>query len=142
MQANHLHMQLVSLHASSAPWDFSVLESFAFLVAIPSDASTVVVRSSQVTTEPASSCVSASSTEGPQLTATDASTQPSTAAVSLIEALMKDDRTDHLTARRQAKQLAEALQHIDAQLRALQVSELPAPPSKAKLMQLLSECQR
>lgn len=95
-----------------------------------------------MTNEPAAGSVLASSTEDSQLTTADAPGPPSTASVSLIEVLMKDDMTDHLTARRQAKQLAETLQHIDAKLRALQTSELPAPPSKAELTQLLSMCQR
>ena len=86
--------------------------------------------------------LSENSNDSPQLTTTSALSQPSAEAVSLVEALMKDDKTDHLTARRQAKQLANTLQHIDARLRALQISELPAPPSKAELDQLLSECQR
>lgn len=86
--------------------------------------------------------LSENSTDSPQLTTTDASSQHSAEAVSLVEALIKDDKTDHLTARRQAKQLADTLQHIDARLRALQMSELPPPPSKAELGQLLSEFQR
>ena len=107
-----------------------------------SDASRLIVRVSQAPSEPAPSCVSTSITGGPQLTAADAPGSPSIASVSLIEELMKNDMTDHLTARRQARQLAETLEHIDAQLRALQTSELPAPPSKAQLSQLLGECQR
>ncbi|KAL3150652.1 hypothetical protein ABBQ32_000452 [Trebouxia sp. C0010 RCD-2024] len=99
-------------------------------------------RSSQVTTEPAAGSVLASSTEGSRLTLADAPGPPSTASVFLMEVLMKDDVTDHLTARRQAKQLADTLQHIDAKLRALQTSELPAPPSKAELTQLLGAYQR
>lgn len=90
----------------------------------------------------ASSHLSENSTDSPQLTTTNALSQPSAEAVSLVEALMKDDKTDHLTARRQAKQLADTLQHIDARLRALRRSELPAAPSKAELDQLLRECQR
>lgn len=95
-----------------------------------------------MTTEPAAGSVLASSTEGSRLTLADAPGPPSTASVFLMEVLMKDDVTDHLTARRQAKQLADTLQHIDAKLRALQTSELPAPPSKAELTQLLGAYQR
>lgn len=95
-----------------------------------------------MTTKSASRHLSENSTDSPSLTTTDAFSQPSTEAVSHVEALMKDDKTDHLTARRQAKQLADTLQHIDAQLRAIQMSELPAALSKAELEQLLSECQK
>lgn len=95
-----------------------------------------------MTSESASGHLPGSSTDSPQLTTTDASYHPSAEDVSLVEALMKDDKTDHLTARRQAKQLADTLQQIDAKLRALQMSELPAAPSKAELDQLLSECHR
>ena len=93
-------------------------------------------------TKSASSQLSENSIGGLLLTTTEALRQPSTEAVSLVEALIKDDQTDHLTARRQAKQLADTLQHIDAQLRAIRMSQLPAAPSKAELDQLLSECQR
>lgn len=100
------------------------------------------IRLSQMTSESAPRHLPGNRTDSPQLTTTDASDHPSTDDVSLVEALMKDDNTDHLTARRQAKQLANTLQQIDAKLRALQMSELPAAPSKAELDQLLSECHR
>lgn len=60
----------------------------------------------------------------------------------LAEALLKDDAVDYLTARRQAKEFANALDSIDAQLRALQTAELPQAPSKTELAQLLHSCSR
>lgn len=89
---------------------------------------------------PASRCHSAVSSNGSQLTTAESSTDISHTSTSL-EALLKDAATDHLTAKRQAKQVAETLQQIDAQLRALQITELPAL-SKEDLSQLLRECQQ
>ena len=89
---------------------------------------------------PISRCHSAVSSTGSQLTTTESSLCISHSSTPL-EALLKDAATDHLTAKRQAKQVAETIQQIDAQLRTLQTSALPAL-SKEKLSQLLSECQR
>ena len=63
-------------------------------------------------------------------------------SASLAEALLEDDRTDYLTARRQAKQLAALLHTIDARLRELHTSGLPPAPSKAELALLLEACHR
>ena len=53
---------------------------------------------------------------------------------------MKDGKTDYLAAKRQAKQLANALHNIDATLRELRMSSLPSVPTKAELAILLESC--
>lgn len=89
-----------------------------------------------------SRCSSASGYTAPPLTTTNSFCESDTGSVSLIEALVKDDKTDYLTAKRQAKQLANALHNIDATLRELRTSSLPSVPTKAELAFLLEFCQK
>ena len=89
-----------------------------------------------------SRCSSASGSTAPPLTTTNSFCESETGSISLIEALVKDDKTDYLTAKRQAKQLTSALHNIDATLRELRTSSLPSIPTKAKLAILLETCQK
>ncbi len=90
----------------------------------------------------AARCQSASSSTAPPLTTTKSVCESTSESPSLVEVLLKDDRTDYLTARRQAKQLANMLHSIDTRLRLLHTSELPPAPSKAELALLLNDCKR
>ncbi len=89
-----------------------------------------------------SRCSSASGITAPLLTTTNSFCESDTGSISLIEALVKDDKTDYLAAKRQAKQLASALHNIDATLRELRTSSLPSVPTKAELAFLLESCQK
>ncbi|DBA91775.1 TPA: hypothetical protein ACH3X1_003364 [Trebouxia sp. C0004] len=87
-------------------------------------------------------CPSASSSEAPLLTTTNSFCESIIGSISLIEARVKDDETDYLAAKRQAKHLASALHAIDATLRELRTSSLPSVPTKAELAFLLEPCQK
>lgn len=99
-------------------------------------------RSQNKAAEQAVRCQSASSSTAPLLTTTNSFCDSTSESASLTEALLKDESTDYLTARRQAKQLADMLHNIDARLRMLHTSRLPPAPSKAELSLLLDECRR
>ena len=116
--------------------------SFGILSSISTHGFFMHSRARPKCAEHSSRCQSASSITAPSLTTTNSFTESVTDSTSLDEALLKDDRTDYLTARRQAKQLAGLLNTIDARLRQLHTSGLPPAPSKSELALLLAACHR
>lgn len=68
--------------------------------------------------------------------------QAEPASGAAVAAVLADDSQDYLRARREAKELAQKEEQLDAALRALKTSELPPKPSPEQMAALLSECRR